>query len=449
MVSHRGRFATFFSRNWLRLYLLLFAGGLIFAYGVAVGVFKLPPYKLLETLAAGARDWYRYPKHNARLVPERFLFPLREKGGSVLVHDPARAFQGHTFLTGFFGDSIGMRLIDMQGHVVHDWKVSLRSVWPDAKHLEKGTPHDWDSQIQGAVLYPNGDVIFNFLYSGLVRIDKCSRVKWQLPQQTHHSIFEDHEGNLWVPGRRLQREPMDRYPLVPAPFYEEYVLKITPEGKVLREISVLDPIFISSYEGVLFPNAAHRPELAIPPDYDFTHLNDAEVLTPELAPAFPQFAVGDLLISLRNLNLLMVVDPNTGQIKWARTGPYLRQHDPDFRPNGRITVFDNRRDPSGGGTFGGSRILEIDPGTGEVVTLFGQGRGPHFYTEIMGDHEWLPNGNLLITESKPGRILEVAPDGEVVWSYINQWDEHHAAQVERALRYPAGYWAPNEQESCS
>ena len=320
-------------------------------------------------------------------------------------------------------------------------------IWPDESPIPRKPP-DWDTQIHGAVLYPNGDVVFNFQYGGLVRIDRCARPLWKLPRQTHHSIFRDTAGNLWVPSRTLREHPVRKYQDVPAPFQEEYILEVSPDGRVLREISVLDVIFKSKYEGVLFASGAHDVVLQKPLDHDFTHLNDIEVLTPELAPAFPMFEAGDLLISLRNLDTILVLSPTSGRIKWSRTGPYLRQHDPDFLPSGRISVFDNRRVDEVG-TVGASRIVEIDPASSSVVTTFGEGKGPPFYTETMGDHQPLPNGDTLITESSAGHAFEVTPDGEVVWSYINRWDDQHVALIERATRYPEHYMPAMQQETCT
>jgi hypothetical protein len=67
-----------------------------------------------------------------------------------------------------------------------------------------------------------------------------------------------------------------------------------------------------------------------------------EVLREAVAPAFPMFRAGDVLLSLRNLDTLVVADGRTWRIKWAMTGPFLGQHDPDFLPNGHLMVFDNR-----------------------------------------------------------------------------------------------------------
>ena len=242
---------------------------------------------------------------------------------------------------------------------------------------------------------------------------------------------------------------MPGYAKVPAPFEEDYFVKVSPDGRVLEEISVLDLIYRSRLEGLLFANGAHDTEINVPLSGDFMHLNDVDVLTEELAPAFPLFEAGDLLLSLRNLNLLMVIDPETQKVKWTRTGPFLRQHDPDFLPDGRISVFDNRRDGSGNHGFGGSRILSIDPrSSAGDVTIYGARPGQHFYTDTMGDHQPLENGNQLISESHKGHAFEIAPDGTVVWSWVNRWKDGSIGKIAQATRYPAHYLGQPMKESC-
>ena len=42
-----------------------------------------------------------------------------------------------------------------------------------------------------------------------------------------------------------------------------------------------------------------------------------------------------------------------------------------------------------------------------------------FLSRFASGVQRLPNGNTLITEGDPGRLIEVRPDGEVVWEFVN------------------------------
>ena len=165
------------------------------------------------------------------------------------------------------------------------------------------------------------------------------------------------------------------------------------------------------------------------------------MLRPAMAPAFPQFEAGDLLISLRELNLLAVIDPSDGRLLWYRHGPWLKQHDPDFQPDGTITVFDNH---SGSDA---SRILRVDPGTNEVEVEFEGSDAVPFYTWQRGKHQVLPNGNILITETERGRIFEVAPDGGLVWERDMGWDADRNLIVTEARHVRPDFF-PEGPPSC-
>lgn len=422
---------------------------LTFICGLAIGVFKVFPYRQLQDLGFAARELIRYPKHALGMVPEKFLAVAPPPGGGVVRNVPGRADAGLTLITGFFDGNPGIRLIDASGAVVNDWPISYNAIWPESPHLED-QPRDWDTELHGALLLPDGDVVFTFQYGGLVRMGYCGDVRWKLPRRTHHVFTQQADGSFWVPDRKRREQAVARYAKVPPPFDEEYVTQVSPDGRVLAELSILDVIYRSRLEGLLFANGAHDTTLAVPLSGDFTHLNDVDVLPAEFARAFPMFVAGDLLISLRNLNLLMVVDPRTRKVRWTRTGPFLRQHDPDFLSNGRISVFDNRRDGSGGLGFGGSRILALDPrSTAGDVTTYGARADQHFYTDTMGDHQPLANGNMLISESQKGHAFEIAPDGAIVWSWINEWRDGSIGKIAQATRYPVTYLNQSLKESCN
>lgn len=47
----------------------------------------------------------------------------------------------------------------------------------------------------------------------------------------------------------------------------------------------------------------------------------------------------------------------------------------------------------------------------------------------MGKHQWLNNGNLLITACYQGKLLEVDSNGEVKWMFTNCIDKKYKGYV--------------------
>lgn len=433
-----------------RVYFLISIGALLFVGGFTLAFMKLPPYELAVSMRAQIADWKEFPSHYLRIRPDKFLAPADRVPKGLPTHALPEASAGQTFMTGFFDGRPALRLVGMNGELLHTWNVVYTDVFPSAKHVQNVPRHVWDTHLHGAVLYPNGDVVFNFEDGGLVRMDQCSRVKWAVPRQTHHSVHLDEQGNLWVPARTMRTKRNAAYPNAPTPpYWEDSVLEVSPDGKILREISLLEAIFSAHHESVLFASGEHHLEVAMPDDRDFTHLNDVEVLSSAMAPAFPMFKAGDLMISLRNVNLLLVLDPQSRAIKWTMTGPFLRQHDPDFEANGQILVFDNNRDSRTGRVRGGSRVLAIDPVTRAVTPQYGGRPDEFFYTGRMGAQQRLPNGNLLVTVSEAGFVIEVTPAHQIVWSFVNRWSPDSVALIERATRYPESYFNVSGKRNCS
>jgi hypothetical protein len=78
----------------------------------------------------------------------------------------------------------------------------------------------------------------------------------------------------------------------------------------------------------------------------------------------------------------------------------------------------------------------VNPTTGQVSERYvGRGDG-RFFTSSRGKHQILPGGNIVITETLPGRVFEVDPSGRVVWSFVNRYDEQRVAQVQQGERVP-------------
>jgi Arylsulfotransferase (ASST) len=405
-----------------RLEVGLFLAGLLalaFGYGVAVGKGLLFPHVLINNAVDAARDWRENWRQYLGLRSE-FVLPSGRTAGGVTRYDRAAAWPGDTFLTMFHDGRFGALLVDMEGRALHRWDVAVSRVWPGQAVFDGVRLADDDVDIHGTALLPNGDAILNLNEAGTVRVDRCSRVLWKVPGETHHSVDPLPDGDTLVPARyRRTGVSAARPRLAPGPngfYWEDTVRRVRPDGSVAEEVPVLDMLYASGWQALLFagpgPGATIRAE-------DPTHLNDAEVLREAMAPAFPMFRAGDVLLSLRNLDTLVVADPRTWRVKWAMTGPFLGQHDPDFLPDGHLLVFDNR----GTGdrpAFGGSRVLEIDPATREVVWSY-DGGGEPFYTKERGSQQALPNGDVLVTAALEGRVFEVTREnpGRVVWEYVN------------------------------
>jgi hypothetical protein len=101
--------------------------------------------------------------------------------------------------------------------------------------------------------------------------------------------------------------------------------------------------------------------------------------------------------------------------------------------DGHILVFDN------GLARGWSRVLEMDPLSGEIVWKCEGNLSSRFLTEGRGSSQRLPNGNTLIANSNWGDAFAGTQEGEEVWHFWNPWldDEGHRQVIIRMIRYDA------------
>ena len=116
--------------------------------------------------------------------------------------------------------------------------------------------------------------------------------------------------------------------------------------------------------------------------------------------AATRLANGNTLISPRNFHFLIEVDPRGRVVRTIGEGLMRYQHDPEVLLNGNI-LFVNHSRPN--------TVIEIDP-NGKIVWQYIMS-DPN--TWPVRDADRLPNGNTLITGTT--KIVEVTPDGEVVW----------------------------------
>lgn len=429
---------------WLRrnLEIVLFLAGLgmmVFLAGMAVGRAGLFPWPIINSAIDAARDLQENWRHYLGIRSKYVAATARTVGGTT-IHDPALAFAGYTFIAAYRQDRpnrFNTYLLDMDGKIVHEWDTYFGRIWPNPTHID-ARGWEGDVEVHGAYLYDNGDILVDLGGVGTAKLDRCGKVIWTSERYTHHHIDPLPDGGAITPSkfRRFEENPNQPYVgLGPSGFYDDdTVLILGPNGETVHEESVIDILYRSGWQSVLFsrPGSNRRFE-----EDDPIHLNDTEVLPPALAPAFPMFQAGDIMLSLRHTNTLLVVDPKTWTAKWVMTGPFLGQHDPDFLPNGHILVYDNRI-TGGAPRFGNTRLVEVDPATKSIVWTFEPQGDQAFYAKARGEQQVLPNGNILIVDPHNGRLLEVAPaaGNRTVWEWVNLVEPGFAGLITDVQRIP-------------
>lgn len=405
-------------------------------YGVGVGKLGWFPYSFLDRAADQARLLIEaagepkvYDRYGIRTVRPNQM----KSGGVILITSSWRA-EGSEDLRP------GVKLVGREGKTLHYWQPKISNLFQESslkgKDPQKAVYH-------GSHLLPNGDLILNLSRIGMVRLDACGRVLWRLKAGNHHSIVRAEDGSFWTPGTKS--EPLkgtsqhpDGFTGIDGKVWVEQIVHVSEEGEVLKKMNVLDILYNNDLERYI--SKANQPQAGTEGplwEDDISHLNDVEPLSSSLASEYPHFDTGDLLVSLRNLNLVFVLDPNSGRVKWHASDPFIQQHDPDFIGGGWIGVFDNNEDfTERGRMLGGSRIVALQPHTDSFKILFPTRRSEPFYTDIRGKWQRLDNGNMLLTEANAGRIVEVSPDGETVWEWIHKpVNDSRVAAVTEGTRY--------------
>jgi hypothetical protein len=170
---------------------------------------------------------------------------------------------------------------------------------------------------------------------------------------------------------------------------------------------------------------------------DWTHVNDVNV-------------IGEsgryILTSPRNFDQVVVVDRETDDIvmRLGADGDHdtlFEQHNPEYieREDGTpvIIVADSEND----------RVVEYVRDCGDADPRLGAGTPPSecewtLAWSVEGfnwprDADRLPNGNTLVTDTLNHRVVEITPEGEVVWEFYAAWAPYSAERGENGANGPA------------
>ena len=317
---------------------------------------------------------------------------------NVTRYAPAMAYQGLNLTTSGHGPEA--LLVDMTGRVLHRWRYTFEDAFPDHPPYLAALGQNY-TYWRRAHLYENGDLLAIFDGYGLIKVDKGSNLIWANPAYFHHDLLVDQDGLIYSLTREAKVLPrIHEYESV----LEDFVVIVDAEGNIIRKVSLLDAFFRSSYASFLWN---------MPDRGDLFHTNTIELLDGSQADRSPIFGKGNVLISLKTINVIAIVDLSEEKVVWALAGQWLGQHQPTLLDNGNILLLDNAVAPNM------SKVIEIDPFTQETVWAYRGTPENGFFTATCGSNQRLPNGNTLITESDAGRAFEVTPDNQIVWEYYN------------------------------
>ena len=321
--------------------------------------------------------------------------PARKRSGTTF-HEKDLAHQGLNLQNdGHIAEAV---LMDMDGNTLHRWTYPFSKAFPNSASFdgEPGT-YNW----RRVLLLPDGELLALYNQHGMIKLDRDSNLLWAFDEHVHHDMEVLADGSIYVLANQaeiMERISSDR------PVLHDTIVRLDAAGREIERFSMLDAIENSDF-GPLLDYAAKFG--------DMMHTNEIEVLDGRLADWNPAFEAGNLLISIRNFNAIVVVDPIEHKVLWALSNLFSGQHDSQVLKNGNLLVFDNKGDVGHV-----SRVVEFDLRSQQMVWSY-RGSEHDFHSETCGAAQRLPNGNTLITESNFGRAVEVTTDNSIVWEYYS------------------------------
>ena len=351
---------------------------------------------------------------------------LSKKG--VVRYEHGRVFPGDNLYNS--RNLSSAQLIDMAGKVLHTWA------------LPKEGGNSWHS----IHLLPNGDLLALIKDQKLVRLSRNSDVRWEYEAQVHHDVAVSHDGRIYVPTRRASMWKTKQFTI---PVVKEAVTILSSDGTLIREIDLFDSLkgFIPQEKIQKIQNWAATENIParlakrdVPgltwwenKKADAFHVNSIYLIERTI-PGIAE--LGDILLSVRQLDLVCILRPDTGKLVWLwGPGEIECQHHATLLENNHVLLFDN------GCKRRYSRVLEVSPADNRIVWEYKNPK--QFFSHRRGAAQRLANGNTLITESDRGRVFEVTKNGQIVWEFLNPdvfLKEKKRAVIYRLMRFPDNFF---------
>jgi hypothetical protein len=393
----------------------------IFSYGFAASQFKLFPYTQLKSAYVALHALVGLAGGDEVNGLERYRLNVSQP--TAISH--SGELSDELILIAAKSSDLLAWVIDRDGQVIHRWDKPT-GLWDRLEVVTSVPGISGDINPAALHLFPNGDLLATFhgfntfpFAIGMAKFDRNSRLIWKKELLTHHSFSVSEEGNILVPALEVIGSPMkigETFAVVQSEtgkIYQDLILILDQSGNVLKKIVLKDALFNSGWNGHLI----HANSAVTITDDPF-HLNDVRLIG-SASKFLPELKSSDVLVSMRNINALGILDPDTERFKWMFSGGTVGQHSPRV-VNRSILVLDNL---GGDQSLGGTQLVSVDFQTGLPTTIFpvDRNRMPDLcrtvnsgYLDIHSTEQFA-----LMTLSHEGAVWEIdLQKGEVVWEFI-------------------------------
>ncbi|MFY0673813.1 MAG: hypothetical protein JXQ87_10425 [Bacteroidia bacterium] len=323
-----------------------------------------------------------------------------------------------------------IRVYSTSGELLREVQVDFtkyRKLFKEDKDRDRFKPtHKYANPlINGIVLLNNGRLIFNIEYEGMVCLDKNDSILWTRGIFTHHSINMGLDSSIWVCGGNF----FEKSAFKEECWGDENIINLTLQnGEIIKKWSIRELFLSNGKSGHAFPNSKNI--------WDPFHINDVEPYT--LSDSAGLFSKDDILISVKNLHMVLVLNIAKNKITHLLQGGFQSQHDPDFLSGNEVSIFDNCFTSNPTLKQRSSRVVKLDVNSDHYSTIFHKSdSGESNFTNWMGRQQSINDSLLLVTYSVPGQaILVNLKNNQILWKHNNLSDKGRPQWIYDCIYYP-------------
>lgn len=353
----------------------------------------------------------------------------------VLRYDKSKAYDGYTLISPSVNCNTTY-LLDMEGNIVHQWDCEYApglyaELLPNGNLLRGGRIKEIPVGIGGVAgivqeITWDGKVIWEFAFNNKTQIQ-------------HHCFKRLPNGNTLVLGwekksakeakakgrdpRSIPSKPIEGKGVYTDSFWPDFCVEVNKTGKIVWEWHAWD--HIGTGPDQLDINF-HLPEPvgSMYPNFDWTHFNTVDYI-PE---------TDQIILNSRNFSEFYLINHKTGKIEYRWGNPsshgkgvrpswyndgsqrVFGSHHAHYIGNGKILLFDNGSERPQGNR---SRVVIVDIKSGKEDWSYEAKDANSFFSYRQGAAQMLPNGNVMITSSNHGHLIEVTADKKIAWEFVS------------------------------